>query len=47
MDRWQTQIIRTIWTSMISLWKLRNDDRHGRDKETKELARHEVLTNEL
>jgi hypothetical protein len=47
MARWQTQLIRTIWTSMIALWKLRNDDRHGRDAETKELARHEVLTNEL
>jgi hypothetical protein len=47
MARWQTQLIRTIWTSMIALWKLRNDDRHGRDAETKEKARHEVLTNEL
>jgi hypothetical protein len=47
MDRWQTRIIRTIWTSMIALWKIRNDDRHGRDAETKETSRHEVLTNEL
>jgi hemoglobin-like flavoprotein len=33
---------------MIALWKIRNDDRHGRDKETKELAcHHTVLTNEF
>jgi hypothetical protein len=47
MDRWQAQLIQRIWTSIIALWKICNDDRHGRDKETKELARHEVLTNEL
>jgi hypothetical protein len=47
MGRWQSRLIRTVWTSMIALWKLRNDDRHGRDKETKEASRHEVLTNEL
>ena len=47
MERWQTQLIQSIWTHMISLWKLRNDERHGRDKETRELARHTVLTNEL
>jgi hypothetical protein len=32
---------------MIALWMIRNDDHHGRDAETKELAWHEVLTNEL
>ena len=32
---------------MIALWQIRNDDRHGRDKETREAARHEVLPNEL
>jgi hypothetical protein len=47
MARWQTSIIRVIWTSIIALWKIRNDDRHGRDATTKEVARHEVLTNEL
>jgi hypothetical protein len=32
---------------MIALWKIRNDDRHGQDAETKELSRHLVLTNEV
>ena len=47
MAKWQAHLVRTIWTGMIALWKIRNDDRHGRDAETKEKARHEVLTNEL
>jgi hypothetical protein len=47
MERWQSQVIHTVWMSMIGLWQLRNDNRHGRDKETWELARHKVLTNEL
>ena len=47
MRRWQTQLIRTMWTSMIAMWKIRNDDRHGRDKETREEALHEVLKNEI
>jgi hypothetical protein len=34
MDRWQTRLIRTTWTGMIYLWKIRNDERHGCDKET-------------
>jgi retron-type reverse transcriptase len=32
---------------MIALWTLRNVERHGRDKETWEQARQEVLTNKL
>ena len=32
---------------MIALWQIRNDDRHRRDKETREAALHEVLTNEI
>jgi hypothetical protein len=47
MERWQSQVIRTVWTSMIGLWKIRNDNRYGRDKDTRELARHEVFTNKL
>ncbi len=47
MERWQSQLIKTAWTNMIALWTLRNEERHGRDKETREKARHEVLTNEL
>jgi hypothetical protein len=47
MDRRQAQLIQKIWASMIALWKIRNDNRHGCNKETKELARHKVLANEL
>ena len=47
MDRWQARLIRVIWTGLIRLWTIRNDDRHGRGKETREQARHTVLTNEL
>ena len=47
MEHWQSQLIKTAWTNMIALWTLRNEERHGQDKETREEARHEVLTNEL
>jgi hypothetical protein len=29
MARWQTSHIKKIWTHMLALWKLRNDERHG------------------
>jgi hypothetical protein len=47
MERWQAQLIKTVWTNMVNLWKVRNEEQHGRDKETRENACHEVLTNEL
>jgi hypothetical protein len=47
MSRWQTSLIKVLWTQMIALWKLRNDERHGIDKDTRELSRHTVLINEL
>ncbi len=49
MGRWQNQIIQTIWSALITLWKTRNDERHGWgwDAETKESARREVLHKEL
>jgi hypothetical protein len=47
MDRWLEQLIRSTWTAMIALWGLRNGERHGRDEESREKARHTVLTNEL
>ena len=47
MDRWQSQLLKTTWKCMIDLWKIRKDDRHGRDAESREQARHEVLSNEL
>ncbi len=47
MGLWQKRMIQTTWTQMIGLWKLRNDERHGRDTETKEKAQREILTNEI
>jgi hypothetical protein len=47
MAIWQNCMIQTTWTQMISLWKLRNDERHGRDTESKAKAQREVLTNEI
>jgi hypothetical protein len=43
MQRWQKKIIQTIWHSMIQLWKLWSDKRHGWDAESRERARREVL----
>jgi hypothetical protein len=37
----------TVWGSMITLWKLRCDERHGWDKESGDRARREVLHKEL
>jgi hypothetical protein len=47
MQRWQKQLIQTVWHSMIALWKLRNDERHGWDAESREAARREVMHHEL
>ena len=47
MALWQKRVIVLTWQQMIQLWKLRNDERHGIDTETRESARREVLTNEL
>jgi hypothetical protein len=47
MDRWLASLLKITWTSMISLWKIQNDEQHSRDKETREAACHKVLTNEL
>jgi hypothetical protein len=47
MALWQKRIIQTTWSLMIRLWKIRNDERHGRDAETRDQARREVLQNEI
>jgi hypothetical protein len=47
MSRWQKKIIQTIWSFMIQLWTLRNDERHGLDKASRDSARREVLHKEL
>ncbi len=47
MARWQKTMIQTVWGSMIQLWKIRNDERHGLDKESRDRCRREVLHHEL
>ena len=47
MTRWQKQIIQSTWSAMIALWSTRNEERHGRDKESRDSARWEVLHKEL
>jgi hypothetical protein len=47
MGRWQNTIIQTTWSSTIQLWTLRNNERHGWDKESRDLARREVIHHEL
>jgi hypothetical protein len=47
MGRWQKNIITAIWGAMIKLWKLRNEERHGWDQESRERSRREVLHFEL
>jgi hypothetical protein len=47
MERWQKKLIYVTWSLMIQLWKLRIDERHGWDNESKERARREVLHIEL
>ena len=32
---WLCQLIHTIWNELKQLWTLRNEDRHGRDEESK------------
>ena len=47
MALWQKRVLTTTWPQMIRLWTLRNEERHGRDAETKEQARREVLLNAI
>jgi hypothetical protein len=47
MARWQKLIIQTVWDVMIKLWKIRNDERHGWDQESRDRSRREVLHHKL
>jgi hypothetical protein len=47
MTRWQRRIIHHTWTGMTDLWNIRNEERHGWDKESRDNARREVLHTEL
>ena len=44
---WQKKVIQTLWGQLIILWKLRNNECHGWDKESRELARRDILHKEL
>jgi hypothetical protein len=47
MQQWQKKLVQATWEQMIALWKTRNDERHGWDKESRNSARREVLHKEL
>jgi hypothetical protein len=47
MALWQKRLLQTVFQRMICLWRLRNNERHGRDSETRESARREVLNNKI
>jgi hypothetical protein len=47
MALWQNRIIQTTWTIMIQLWKIRKDEQHGQDAETRDQARPKVSQNEI
>ena len=44
---WVTTMTNTLWQQWMDLWKLRNDDRHGRDAATKAQALHEQVIREI
>jgi hypothetical protein len=47
MGRWQNKVIQTTWRLTIQLWQTHNDEHHGWDKESRDLARREVIHHEL
>jgi hypothetical protein len=47
MTRWETKTLQTTWKELIPLWKTRNDERHGIDKESRDMAMRGVLHHEL
>jgi hypothetical protein len=47
MARWETKTLQTTWKELIPLWKTRNDERHGIDKESRDMAMRGVLHHEL
>jgi transcriptional regulator of met regulon len=44
---WATTIIQTIFEHVLQLWKIRNEDRHGRDWQTTRKAAKEQVVREL
>jgi hypothetical protein len=46
-ERWQIQLIALIWTQWMKLWKLRNEELHGRDKVAQMSAERREVEREL
>jgi hypothetical protein len=44
---WATEIISTIFDQWLELWKLRNEDRHGKDRITRKEAERKQVIREL
>jgi hypothetical protein len=44
---WSTNIIQTIFEKWLELWRIRNEDRHGRDWQAKHMAEKEQVTREV
>jgi hypothetical protein len=44
---WATEMISTIFEYWLKLWKLRNEDRHGRDRKTQREAERKQAIREL
>jgi hypothetical protein len=44
---WATDIIRTIFSQWLDLWKLRNEDRHGHDYTSKRAAERSQAIREM
>ncbi len=46
-ERWQIQLITLIWTQWMQLWKLWNEELHGRDKVAQTSAERREVEREL
>ena len=44
---WTTTMIQTIWNLWFELWKMRNEDRHGKDEVSSAQAQREQALREL
>jgi hypothetical protein len=45
--RWQIKLIHLIWTEWDKLWKIRNEELHGRDSATRAATERREITNAL
>ena len=45
--KWQTGLITVLWTHWYSLWKLRNEDIHGKDEASRAVAERRETTRQL